>query len=138
MSLTKKHLDELTYKVIGCAIEVHKQIGPGLLESVYEKCFVKELSLKGIGYKQQLRIPLEYKGLQLDAELRLDVLVENILCVELKSIEGLLPIHDAVLLTYMRMLDKPKGILINFNCTNIFREGQKTLVNELYAELSEM
>lgn len=137
MIVTKKYLDELTYKVIGCAIEVHKHIGPGLLESVYEKCFVRELALKGLQYKQQLRIPVQYKGIELDAELRLDVLVEDVLCVELKSMDGLLPIHDAVLLTYMRMLEIPKGILINFNCTNIFKEGQKTLVNELYAKLPE-
>ncbi|GAB6283287.1 MAG: GxxExxY protein [Ignavibacterium sp.] len=135
MEITKKYLDELTYKVIGCAIEVHKQVGPGLLESVYEKCFIRELTLRGLHYKNQLWVPLEYKGLKLDTELRLDVLVEDVLCIELKSIEGLLPIHEAVLLTYMRMLKKPKGILINFNCLNIFKEGQKTLVNELYAVL---
>lgn len=133
--MTRKYLDDLTYKVIGCAIEVHKQLGPGLLESVYEKCFVRELSLQGLKYKQQLWVPIEYKGLELDTELRLDVLVEDILCVELKSIDDFHPIHDAVLLSYMRMLEKPKGILMNFNCINIFKEGQKTLVNELYAAL---
>ncbi|MEI9910510.1 MAG: GxxExxY protein [Bacteroidota bacterium] len=86
MGVTKKYLNELTYKVIGCAIEVHKQLGPGLLESVYEKCFVKELELKGLRYQRQFWVPLEYKGLQIDTELRLDVLVEDILCVELKSV----------------------------------------------------
>jgi GxxExxY protein len=135
IEMTKKYLDNLTYKVIGCAIEVHKQLGPGLLESVYEKCFVRELALQGINYKQQLWVPIEYKGLELDTELRLDILVEDILCVELKSTDDFHPIHDAVLLSYMRMLKKPKGILINFNCINIFKEGQKTLVNELYASL---
>jgi GxxExxY protein len=133
--MTKKYLDNLTYKVIGCAIEVHKQLGPGLLESVYEKCFVRELVLLGLQYKQQLWVPIEYKGLELDTELRLDVLVDDILCVELKSADEFHPIHNAVLLSYMRMLKKPKGILINFNCINIFKEGQKTLVNELYASL---
>ena len=137
MKITKKYLNELTYKVIGCAIEVHKQLGPGLLESVYEKCFVKELELKGLRYKRQLWVPLEYKGLQIDTELRLDVLVEDVLCVELKSNDGFLPIHESILLTYMRMLQKPKGILINFNCVNIFKEGQKTLVNELFAALPD-
>ena len=137
MRITKKYLDDLTYKVIGCAIEVHKQLGPGLLESIYEKCFVKELTLKGIRHKQQLWISLEYKGLSLETELRLDAEVEEILCVELKSIDGLLPIHQSVLLTYMRMLQRPKDILINFNCTNIFKEGQKTLVNELYSNLPD-
>jgi len=137
MRITKKYLNELTYRVIGCAIEVHKHLGPGLLESVYEKCFLRELNLQGIANKSQNWVPLEYKGLQLDTELRLDVLVEDILCVELKAQEGLLPIHDAVLLSYMQMLQKPKGILINFHCVNIFKEGQKTLVNNLFSLLPE-
>jgi GxxExxY protein len=135
--MTKKYLNDLTYKVIGCAIEVHKQLGPGLLESVYEKCFLKELTLQGIACINQIRVPLEYKGLRLNAELRLDVLVEDILCVGLKAQEGLLPIHDAVLLSYMQMLQKPKGILINFHCVNIFKGGQKTLVNDLFSPLPE-
>ena len=137
MRLTKKYLTELTYKVIGCAIEVHKHLGPGLLESVYEKCFLRELVLRSIPFKNQIWVPLQYKGLELDTELRLDVLVEDILCVELKAQEGLLPIHDAVLLSYMQMLQKPKGILINFHCVNIFKEGQKTLVNSLFSSLAE-
>ena len=136
MKVSKQYLDRLTYKVIGCAIEVHKHLGPGLLESVYEKCFLKELMLRGISFKNQVWVPIEYKGLKLDVELRLDVLIEDILCVELKAIEGLLPIHDTVLLSYMQMLQKPKGILINFHCTNLFKQGQKTLVNNLFESLS--
>jgi GxxExxY protein len=137
MGISKKYLDELTYKVIGCAIEVHKHLGPGLLESVYEKCFLKELALQGMAYRKQGWVPLQYKGLEFDTELRLDVLVEEILCVELKAQEGLLPIHDAILLSYMQMLQKPKGILINFHCLNIFKGGQKTLVNNLFSLLPE-
>jgi len=137
MQITKKYLDELTYKVIGCAIEVHKHLGPGLLESVYEKCFAKELTLRGIAFKTQVWVPLQYKGLELETELRLDVLVEDILCVELKAQEGLLPIHEAVLLSYMQMLQKPKGILLNFHCLNIFKGGQKTLVNNLFSLLPD-
>lgn len=137
MEISRKYLNELTYAVIGCAIEVHKHIGPGLLESVYEKCFLRELALKGLLYKNQVWVPLQYKGLKLDAELRLDVLVEDILCVELKAQDGLLPIHNAVLFSYMQMLQKPKGILINFHCINIFKEGQKTLVNDLFGSLPE-
>jgi GxxExxY protein len=137
MIITKKYLDELTYKVIGAAIEVHKHLGPGLLESIYEKCFLRELSIRNISYNNQLWFPVHYKGLELDAELRLDVPIEDVLCVELKAQEGLLPIHDAILLSYMQMLQKPKGILINFHCTNIFKEGQKTLVNKLFAELPD-
>ena len=110
---------------------------PGLLESVYEKCFLRELGLKDITYQNQIWTPLEYKGMLLDTELRLDILVEDILCVELKAQQGLLPIHDAVLLSYMQMLQKPKGILINFHYINIFKEGQKTLVNNLFSLLPE-
>jgi GxxExxY protein len=136
--VTQKYIDELTYKILGCAIEVHKNVGAGLLESVYEKCFTKELSLRGLRYCSQQSVPLNYKGLELEAELRLDVLVEDLIIVELKSIDYFLPIHDSILLTYMSMLKKPKGILINFNCTNIFKEGQKTLVNKLYASLPRL
>jgi GxxExxY protein len=135
MNITQKFLDELTYKIIGCAIEVHKQLGPGLLESVYEKCFIHELGLKGLHCQSQQKIPIVYKDLRLEAELRYDVLVENLIIAELKSMDGILPIHEAVLLTYLKMLNKPKGVIINFNCTNIFKEGQRTLVNELYAAL---
>ena len=135
MRVTKKYIDELTFTVIGCAIEVHRQLGPGLLESVYEKCFVKELALKGINYQRQIKVPLDYKGESLEAELRLDVLAEDLLIIELKAVEGLLPIHEAILLTYMRLLEKPKGLLINFNCTNIVKAGQKTLVNRIYGSL---
>ena len=138
MRITKKYLNELTYKVIGCAIEVHKHLGPGLLESVYEKCFLKELSLQGMATKNQIWVPLQYKGVELDTELRLDVMVEDVLCVELKAQEGLLPVHDAILLSYMQMLQKPKGILINFHCVNIFKEGQRTLVNSLFSSLPEV
>ena len=133
--ITQKYIDELTYAILGCAIEVHKQLGPGLLESIYEKCFTHELKLRGLRYCSQQSVPLKYKGLSLEAELRFDVLVEGLIITELKAIEGILTIHEAILLTYMKMLEKPKGIIINFNCTNIFKEGQKTLVNEYYAAL---
>jgi GxxExxY protein len=137
MSLTRKDLDSLSHKIIGCAIEVHKHLGPGLLESVYEKCFTHELGLRGFKYQSQQRVPVSYKGLNLEAELRYDVLIENLIIVELKSIDGILPIHEAVMLTYLKMLNKPKGIILNFNSTNIFYTGQKTIVNELYAALPE-
>jgi len=133
--LTQQHLDSFTYKIIGCAIEVHKELGPGLLESIYEKCFVEELINKKLTYIQQLCVPVEYKGKKLDAELRLDVLVEDMIIVELKAVDFMHPVFDAQLLSYMKLLKKPKGVLINFNCTNIFKEGQKTMVNELYAQL---
>jgi GxxExxY protein len=133
--LTQQYLNELSYKIIGCAIEVHKELGPGLLESVYQKCFVHELLNKGLHCVQHINVPIQYKNMQLDADLRLDVLVEDIVIVELKATDALHPLFQAQLLTYMKLLQKPKGVLINFNCTNIFKEGQKTMVNELYARL---
>lgn len=135
MLVTQKYIDELTYQIIGCAIEVHKQLGPGLLESVYQKCFNREISLRNLAHQNELWVPVEYKRLLLEADLRLDVLVNDLIIVGLKSIEGILPVHEAQVLTYMKLLKKPKGILINFNCTNIFKEGQKTFVNEYYAAL---
>jgi GxxExxY protein len=135
MPVTQEDINKLTYKIIGAAIEVHKYLGPGLLENVYLKCSVKELSLQSLDYKTQVFTPIEYKGFSLDTELRLDVLVDDQIIVEIKAIDGLLPVHEAQLLTYMKLINKPKGILINFNCVNIFKEGQKTMVNELFAAL---
>lgn len=125
----------MTYKIIGCAIQVHRQLGPGLLESVYQKCFDHELHIEALNFISQLTTPVNYKGMILEADLRLDVLVEDLIIVELKAMEEMLPVHEAQLLTYMKLLRKAKGVLINFNCTNIFREGQKTFVNEYYAAL---
>ena len=135
VEVTQKYINEITYEVIGCAIEVHKHLGPGLLESVYEKCFRKELTLRSLEYQTQQWVPIEYKGLLLEAELRLDIIVKDLLLVELKAIESILPVHEAQVLTYMKLMQKPKGILINFNCVNIYKEGQKTFVNELFAVL---
>jgi GxxExxY protein len=133
MKLTRKYLDDVTYEIIGCAIEVHRHLGPGLIESIYEKCFLQELLLRNIRMEKQLWTPVVYKGITLDTSLRLDVLVENCVIVELKSVETMIPVYEAQILTYMKLLEKPKGVLINFNCTNIFKEGQKTFVNEIYA-----
>ena len=133
--MTQKYLNELTHTIIGAAIEVHKEIGPGLLESVYEKCLAHILKEKGLHLVTQQRVPLIFRGLHLDCDLRFDLMVEDSIIVEIKAVDGLLPIHEAQLLTYLKLLAKPKGILINFNCTNIFNEGQKTMVTELYASL---
>lgn len=133
--LTQKEVDELSYKIIGAAIEVHKTLGPGLLESVYHKCFLRELELSGLSFSKEIEVPLVYKGLNLDSKLRFDVLVEGLVVVELKSVDALLPVHYSQLKTYMKLLKVPKGIVINFNCTNIFKDGQKTVVNEYYSAL---
>jgi GxxExxY protein len=106
---------ELTDLIIGAAIEVHKALGPGLLESVYEPCLCRELQLRGLRFERQLDIPAEYKGVKLGCGYRLDILVEGKVIVEVKSVETLLPVHEAQLLTYLRLVGKRVGLLINFN-----------------------
>lgn len=133
--MTQKYLDGLTYQIIGAAIEVHKELGPGLLESIYEKCMEQVLKEKGLNITSQQKVPLNFHGLYLNCDLRFDLLVESLIIVEIKAVDCLLPIHEAQLLTYLKLIDKPKGILLNFNCVNLFKEGQKTLVTKLYANL---
>lgn len=135
--VTKKYLDKLTYEIVGAAIEVHKSLGTGLLESVYHDCMKHELSLRNLNYKSEGVVPVHFKGLDLETNLRFDLFVENCLVVELKSVAELLPIHKAQLLTYMKLLKALKGVLINFNCVNLYKEGQKTFVNELFRDLPE-
>jgi GxxExxY protein len=134
---TRKEINQLSRAIIGYAIEVHKELGPGLLESIYEKCLSHLLILNGYKVDQQQTIPLNFRGLNLDCELRFDLLVNDEIIVELKTVEELLPIHEAQLLTYLKLLKKPKGILINFNCLNIFKEGQLTFVTEYFRNLPE-
>ncbi len=133
--LTKAYLDKLTREVIGAAIEVHKEMGPGLLEKVYHKCMERELDLRGIKYTSEQIVPINYKGEDLESDLRADLLVENCLIVELKAVLEIKPIFEAQILSYMKLTKKSKGILINFTVTNIFKEGQKTFVNELFRSL---
>jgi len=133
--MTQKYLNDLTHTIIGAAIDVHKELGPGLLESIYEKCMVHLLKEKGLNVASQQKVPLVFRGLYLDCELRFDLLVADSVIVEIKAIDYILPIHEAQLLTYLKLLEKPKGVLINFNCTNIFKEGQKTMVTEMFATL---
>jgi GxxExxY protein len=135
--MTKKYLDELTYQIIGAAIEVHKALGPCLLDSIYHKCLKQEFLLRKLSFQSEILVPVSYKGISVDTELRCDLLVENAIAVELKSAEEIIPIYEAQLLTYMKLLEKPKGILINFNCVNLFKEGQRTYVNEYFRNLPE-
>ena len=137
MIISRSYLKDLVYQVNGAAIEVHKSIGPGLLESIYHQCFKKELELRNINFSSELSIPLQYKGYDLDSKLRCDLFVENCLVVELKSVNEMNPICEAQLLTYMNLLKAPIGLLINFNVKNIFYEGQKTLVNDFYNKLDD-
>lgn len=137
MILTRSSLKDLVYQVNGAAIEVHKNIGAGLLENVYHQCLKKELELRKINFSSELLIPLNYKGYELESKLRCDLLIENSLVVELKSVTEINPIFEAQLLTYMNLLKVPIGLLINFNVKNIFYEGQKTMVNEYYRMLED-
>ena len=134
--MTKKEVTELSYKIIGCAIDVHKELGPGLLESVYETCLKYELESKGFNVKQQVKVPVSYKGLDMEVDLRLDLLVNNTIIVELKAIEHILPVHEAQLLTYMKLLKKPQGLLINFYTDNITKT-MKPFVNDVFSALPE-
>lgn len=136
-TITKATLDQLTYEIIGAAIEVHSQLGPGLLESIYHECFKIELEIRGISFKTEMQVPVWYEGRKLETTLRCDLFIDDLIVIELKSVKKLEPIFDAQLMTYMKLLEAPKGILLNFNCMNIFREGQKTIVNEFFQHLPE-
>ena len=122
--------NEVSNKIIGASIEVHKILGPGLLESAYEECLCRELSLIGLSFESQKPLPINYKGVQLDCGYRLDLVVENCVIVELKSVETLLPIHQAQLLTYLKLTGLKLGLLINFNVP-VLKNGIKRVVNKL-------
>ena len=133
--VTQRYLDDLTYEVVGAAIEVHKIMGRGLLESVYHQCLKEELAHRKINFLTEMKIPVIYKDKELEIDFRCDLFVEDCLVVELKSVKEVTPVFEAQLLTYMKLLKSPKGILINFNCSNIFHDGQKTFVNEYFRKL---
>ena len=114
-------------KVIAAAIEVHKIKGPGLIESIYEKCLMRELELRHIPAKEQLLLPIEYKGVTFDEPFKLDVYVDDCLIIELKAVEKILPIHKAQLLSYMKLLDAPIGLLINFH-EMVLRNGINRMI----------
>ncbi len=132
--ITQKYIHELSYKIIGCAIEVHKNLGPGLLESVYEQCFIFELKKIGLDVKSQIIIPLQYKGFNLGGSLKLDLVINEIIVVGNKAVEEIIPLHRAQLLSYLKLTGKPKGLLINFNCSNI-KENLVSIVTEEFAKL---
>jgi len=117
--ITQKYINDLAYKIVGCAIEVHNNLGPGLLESIYEKCLVEELKENKLNFDTQVHVPLKYRNKNLDCNLVLDIIVEDLIIIELKSVEAIAPVHKAQLLTYLKLTKKPKGLLINFNCENI-------------------
>ena len=123
----KEKTDKLSHEEIGAAIEVHKALGPGLLESAYEECLCQELTLRGIPFQQQVELPIKYKGLELSASYRMDIVVDKLIVLELKSVEKLMPIHQAQLLTYLRLSEIWLGLLINFNVP-VLKQGIKRLI----------
>ena len=122
------HLNQLSQDFIAAAIEVHKELGPGLLESVYEDCLCEELTIRGIRFQSQVEIPLVYKGRDTGKTFRMDMLIEDMLIVELKAVEELKPVHEVQLLTYMKLAQKPLGLLVNFNVP-ILKNGIKRKIN---------
>lgn len=136
IQLTQKYLNQIAYEVMGCAIEVNKHAGPGLLESVYESCMMYELQRHGLRAQSQVRVPVFYRGIDLGSHLFIDILVEDGIVLELKAVESLQPIHEAQLLTYLKLTDNYKGILINFNTTKITdKASAKHFVTEKFADL---
>ncbi len=119
--------DPRTAPIIGAAIEVHRHLGPGLLESAYEECLCHELHLRGLLFRRQVDLPVVYKGVHLACGYKIDVIVQEEVILELKTVERLLPVHDAQLLTYLRVSGKHVGLLINFN-TSLLTRGVKRMV----------
>ncbi len=123
----KRTFSEISHRIIGCAIEVHKLLGPGLLESAYQKCLAHELSLNSINFQTEVPLPIEYKGVKLDCGYRMDIVVENTVILELKSVASLIPIHEAQILSYMKLANYKQGFLINFN-VQLLKQGLKSFV----------
>ena len=123
-----ERINFLTEKVIGCAIEVHKAIGPGLLESAYEECLCYELAQNGLKFERQVPLPVVFKGVKLDCGYKLDIIVENTVIIELKAVDRIIAIHEAQLLSYLRMLDLRVGLILNFH-SSVLKQGIRRIVN---------
>ena len=132
---TVKNLNELTEAIIGAAMEVHRALGPGLLESTYEMCLCRELSVRGIPFERQVSIPVEYKGVKLDCGYRADIVVDGTILVEIKAIDSLLSIHDAQLLSYLKLGGWQIGLLINFN-VELLKHGLRRRVLALNEDVT--
>ena len=127
MSTDIKELNDISYKIIGCAFKVHKELGPGLLESTYEVCLHHELTNAGVVAERQKELPLVYNDIKLEAGYRIDLLVDRRVIVEIKAVEGIAPVHKAQILTYMKLSNAKLGLLINFNTTDL-KEGIQRFV----------
>lgn len=120
--ITQKYINEISYQIVGAAIEVHKQVGPGLLESVYHSCLVDELENIGLEVESQVHVPVNYKGKNLGGMLKLDLLINNLIIIELKAVDTIIDLYKAQLLSYLKLARMPKGLLINFHCENITQQ----------------
>jgi len=129
--------DDLTRLIIGAAIEVHRLLGPGLLESAYEECLAHELAIRNVNHRRQVPVPVVYKGVKLECGYRMDLVVEERVVVELKAIESIAPVHEATMLTYLRLSDKTLGLLINFN-VSILKDGVRRFVLKHPIECGEL
>jgi len=134
--ITKKLINSIAYQIVGCAIEVHKHIGPGLLESVYQKCMIDELHELGLSVRSQVYVPVIYKGKDIGGTLKIDLLVNDLVVVELKAVDVMIPLYKAQLLSFLKLSGKPKGLLINFHCENIV-DQMVPLVTKEFAKLPE-
>jgi GxxExxY protein len=134
--MTKKEVTQLSYEITGLAIKVHKLLGPGLLESVYEKCLIWELQNNGYKVLQQQIVPIKYGNVIIEADLRLDIMVNDTVIIEIKAVEKLNPVFEAQLLTYMKLLEKPQGLLFNFHSENLTK-SMIPMVNEFFKRLPE-
>ena len=132
--VTQKNINYLAYRIVGAAIEVHKNLGPGLLESIYELCLIEELRDLGLSVKSQVYVPVVYKNKDLGGHLKLDLLINDLVVVELKAVDVMIPLYRAQLLSYLKITGKPKGLLINFHCENIV-EQMVPLVTEEFSKL---
>src|SRR5260221_5422407 len=133
---------QVAQRVIGCAIEVHTQLGPGLIESTYHRCLARELTVSGLSYRSEVVIPISYKGVQLDCGYRVDFLVEDVLLLEIKSVDHLLPVHLAQTMTYLKLARVQQALLLNFNVARL-KEGIKSFLFkekecEMNLDLGEM
>jgi GxxExxY protein len=135
--LTKSYLNNLTYEINAACIEVHKTLGPGLLESVYHKCLQREFEIRGIKFKSELVVPVLYKDVLLETGFRCDFLIEDAIILEIKAVDMMHPVFKVQIMTYMKLMGIPKGVLINFNVRHLMNEGQETIVNELFRVLPE-
>jgi GxxExxY protein len=123
-----QRINRITERIIGCAIELHRTLGPGLLESVYEECTSYEITQEELRIRRQVPLPVIYKGVRLDCGYRMDLVVEDLVVVEFKTVEALLPVHEAQLLSYLKLCGKPVGLLINFHVP-VLKDGFKRIVN---------